>query len=745
MQNPVDLLSGDCNNAASHLGIMKNSIFNRRGARVLKLGFILGLSPLVSGCLQQNAIPTETAVALPRTGEVEKVETPFPEPLAVAQPTDAETGLSDAPVKVVSTEKPLPRNLRPTESLASVIKLVQSGVEESVLLTFVTNVTGTFSLGSEEIIYLSDVGVPSAVISAMLHHDHMLVQRATEVAQPAPAVEPEATTPVEFAEPEPMPVSAEPVASAPLIPDEVPTDAAFSDALSPYGTWLDVEGYGRCWQPSVVTINPGWRPYCDRGRWIYTDCGWYWASDYSWGWAPFHYGRWFQHTRLGWCWSPDNVWGPSWVSWRYSNDYCGWAPLPPVARFRPGLGFVYHGHSVGFSFNFGLRSDCYTFVPTKHFCDTRVSRHVLRRDHVTRFYKDTVAVNRIVGDHKRISNYGIPAERVAAASQARVRQVSVRGTRHHTPDNLTAGRPMPQSGGTTLERRTGSSVSPRLPIARNNSSESRNVAPTTTLADPNSATPGASVPQRLERQTQRATTFTRIPPARPSKSSDQVNTITPEAQQNVPERREVATARSRAISERNMRQYRDGSIVIHGPASNVPNPATRPSVALQPNVPVESLRERSSASFGQAQRSSNPNFSRIAEGRPRHEQPQPGYHPAPNANVPQPEQEAPIAARSQPAYQPSPFARSQPVPSAPSYNPGPMRGSVDVQRHEPAQVRNHQPAQVHSPPVRHHQEFSRVSAPPAAAPAPAPAPSRSAPAQSSSDSGRHTPSDRRGR
>src|SRR5207302_3435873 len=109
----------------------------------------------------------------------------------------------------------------------------------------------------------------------------------------------------------------------PLPPGPAEADYSdFSDALAPYGNWVDVAGYGRCWQPAVGAVNPGWRPYCDRGHWAYTDSGWYWMSDYSWGWAPFHYGRWFQHERLGWCWTPDNVWGPAWVSWRYSNNYC---------------------------------------------------------------------------------------------------------------------------------------------------------------------------------------------------------------------------------------------------------------------------------------------------------------------------------------------------------------------------------------------------------------------------------------
>ena len=89
-------------------------------------------------------------------------------------------------------------------------------------------------------------------------------------------------------------------------PDQPPTAVTttyFYDTLSPYGSWIYVNGYGRCWRPSVCVYNPAWQPYCDHGHWVYTNCGWYWYSDYSWGWAPFHYGRWFQHPGMGWCWT----------------------------------------------------------------------------------------------------------------------------------------------------------------------------------------------------------------------------------------------------------------------------------------------------------------------------------------------------------------------------------------------------------------------------------------------------------
>ena len=33
----------------------------------------------------------------------------------------------------------------------------------------------------------------------------------------------------------------------------------FYDNLSPYGSWIDVAGYGYCFQPSVAVDNTDWR------------------------------------------------------------------------------------------------------------------------------------------------------------------------------------------------------------------------------------------------------------------------------------------------------------------------------------------------------------------------------------------------------------------------------------------------------------------------------------------------------
>lgn len=117
---------------------------------------------------------------------------------------------------------------------------------------------------------------------------------------------------------------------------EIHSENDFYEPLSPYGQWVTVESYGRCWKPARVDRH--WRPYSN-GHWVLTDAGWYWESDEPWGWATYHYGRWDWSEEFGWVWVPQTQWAPAWVSWRRGEGYVGWAPLPPSARFSR-RGFV---------------------------------------------------------------------------------------------------------------------------------------------------------------------------------------------------------------------------------------------------------------------------------------------------------------------------------------------------------------------------------------------------------------------
>ena len=104
----------------------------------------------------------------------------------------------------------------------------------------------------------------------------------------------------------------------------------FQTALTPYGRWQSVPRWGEVWIPARTARD--WQPYTN-GNWIYSeDYGWYWISseeEAEWGWVAFHYGRWINTDAYGWAWVPGNEWGPAWVDWRRSDEYAGWAPLPP--------------------------------------------------------------------------------------------------------------------------------------------------------------------------------------------------------------------------------------------------------------------------------------------------------------------------------------------------------------------------------------------------------------------------------
>src|SRR5262245_3110520 len=351
--------------------------------RVWVLGVAGAVMALGTGCQQPEAraeVP-EVDKLVPELA----LATNAPPPIEVAGSPPLEKGTNAAPPKLVQNPV-IPPDLKASPPLEEVLKLAQAGVSEEVMMAYITSSTTFFNVTSDAIVYLNDLGVGNNVITALIQHDATPEMQARKqmanAVQPLPpgvALNTPATNiyPPAVAQAIPAqegtvvgtPAPAEPELAPPA---EQPASVSyFYSSLAPYGSWVDVEGYGLCWQPTVVVSNPGWRPYCDRGRWMWSDSGWYWYSDYSWGWAPFHYGRWCSYPRLGWIWVPDTCWGPSWVSWRSSSSFCGWAPLPPACHFRPGFGFSYFGSSFGFSFgtDFGLSFAHYNFVPTYRFCD----------------------------------------------------------------------------------------------------------------------------------------------------------------------------------------------------------------------------------------------------------------------------------------------------------------------------------------------------------------------------------------
>lgn len=348
-----------------------------------------------------------------------------------------------------------------------VLRLSQTAVGEAVVLAYIEGLKEPFTLNADQVIYLSDLGLTSPVISALVKKAGSTgndIATATPVPESLPAPAPanvSTNAPAGAAPPAPgslpvpgapQPAPAAPVygpaqaapapaappapaGTAPVVvaaPPQAVSYTTFHDSLAPYGTWVLVEPYGWCWQPAVVAVTPTWQPYCDGGQWLWTDYGWYWQSTYSWGWAPFHYGRWHRSARMGWVWAPGCDWGPAWVSWRYSDAFCGWAPLPPECRWSAGIGFSWVSGGVAVSVGFGLFNDCWYACSWNRFRDPGLHRWALDRPRLNQFVNNSrVAVGgdnsvNISGNNNTvIINNGLPVDQVRRHSRDEVRKVAV--------------------------------------------------------------------------------------------------------------------------------------------------------------------------------------------------------------------------------------------------------------------------------------------------------------------------------
>lgn len=394
-------------------------------ARPLATLAVAASAVLLAGCLEQSRPAAQTS--------------PPPQPSAAVPAREPE---------IIARPDPTAANV--SAPVAELARLHQSGLDESVVKTFVEKSTNALSPYADELIYLKDIGVSPRVITALIQQTAKMREQAAAAAiaaRPNPPTETRpnmtviaanANPPAAPAPPAPPPALVAPapvVAVAPVQPVVVVQPApanlpvqvnVFYQQLQPYGTWMQVAEHGWCWQPTVVVGSPAWQPYADRGRWLYTDCGWYWQSDYAWGWAPFHYGRWVSHARSGWLWVPDTTWGPAWVVWRSSSSHCGWAPLPPSAVFVAGGGFRVGSVRVGLNFDFGLPRHHYTFIPFNRFCDRNPHYYALAPTVVQNVFNETTVINNIYVANNVVVNGGLPADRVANVTRSEIRKVSVR-------------------------------------------------------------------------------------------------------------------------------------------------------------------------------------------------------------------------------------------------------------------------------------------------------------------------------
>lgn len=231
----------------------------------------------------------------------------------------------------------------------------------------------------------------------------------------------------------------EPVTRARAVSGAGPTSgySTFYTKLEPHGAWLETADYGYVWQPREAESSRSWRPYTN-GRWAYTDAGWTWISEEPFGWATYHYGRWTRLRGIGWVWVPGQQWAPAWVSWRKSNDYVGWAPLPPEARFDQRTGI--HNWSDNY---YEIGPDQYCFVATREFGAQRAESTILPPERNVAIVNQTTNVTNITYKNTTIVNEGPNYDEVRAQSREPMQRFRLE--RNASVDvNVEAPRPLVQ-------------------------------------------------------------------------------------------------------------------------------------------------------------------------------------------------------------------------------------------------------------------------------------------------------------
>ena len=191
----------------------------------------------------------------------------------------------------------------------------------------------------------------------------------------------------------------------------------FYTKLEPYGAWLETSDYGYVWQPNDVGRSGNWRPYTN-GHWVYTDAGWTWNSDEPFGWATYHYGRWARLRSVGWVWIPGDEWAPAWVSWRTGDDYVGWAPLPPEARFERGRGI--HNRADN---DYDIGPDQYCFVPATDLGVQQIERTIVPVERNVTIVTQTINVTNITYNNTTIVNQGPNFEELRRRSRHPIQQL----------------------------------------------------------------------------------------------------------------------------------------------------------------------------------------------------------------------------------------------------------------------------------------------------------------------------------
>lgn len=196
-------------------------------------GMVLAVAGASTGCAQDGVNAPATANSLDAGG-------------ATAPAPNSSAAAKTAPAAPASPHKQGDLSLTPRISLSpwaqEIQKLVQAGVEERVITTYITNSAGMFNLTTDQIIYLKNAGVSPQILSVMVQHDQQLISSGrfmTALAEPAAG--PIAT----FATPGASPIVAndDSWAQEPILPDDS------------YYAPEQPEGFGPVRAPYAVKLN----------------------------------------------------------------------------------------------------------------------------------------------------------------------------------------------------------------------------------------------------------------------------------------------------------------------------------------------------------------------------------------------------------------------------------------------------------------------------------------------------------
>src|SRR5262249_38322101 len=122
-------------------------------------------------------------------------------------------------------------------------------------------------------------------------------------------------------------------------------------------------------------------------------------------------GRWVVIRGLGWAWVPGEEWAPAWVNWRASDEYVGWAPLPPDDIYE----------------DYDTVGDYWTFLPPRYMANVRPRPYFIGANRGM-ILSRTVVINRTVplGGRRFAVNPGISPARIARAAGSPLPTFSVR-------------------------------------------------------------------------------------------------------------------------------------------------------------------------------------------------------------------------------------------------------------------------------------------------------------------------------